>query len=1070
LLPNESADARGEVTRGGAEDVRTESSLAASVETPVVPGYELERRIGRGGSATVYVARELKHDRRVAVKVLHPALVASIHAERFLREISIIAKLAHPNILPLLDSGSVRGMLYYVTPYVPGESLRARLDREHRLAVIDAVRLTSEVAAALDYAHRQGLVHRDIKPENILLADGHALVADFGIARALTLAVDDRLTTSGVAIGTPRYMSPEQAAGKFDLDARSDIYSLGCVLYELLSGAPPFVGPTAHDIIAQHAHAAVPPIRDVSPGVPPELERALLIALAKRATDRYATASGFAERIEAARQPAVGRDMLASIAVAMNRARHHRRSIWLLAVPVVAAAVVLVSQTDGKLRASADASLRDTTRLAVFQVSATNSGGLAVEAELLSDAISRWNGVTLVDQFQIAEAMARLAEPLTIPRASELASALGAGRYVLLQATRAGDSLRAYAVLYDVNGTRPLQTAVEPLPASRARSPEAFAHMARTLLLRDGIDSGAVSLEGSSQLPALQAFSRAHRALAQWNLLEADSAFQGALGFDPRYARAVFWLAQVRVWRNAVGEDWSSLADRAANAADLLPQRERQLATALQLLGRREYNAACRVYDGLRRANDRDFAAWYGLGQCRMMDRGVLRDSGSPSGWRMRSSYHAGIAAFDRALELLPSTWAGYEHESFDQLRSLLMVVRTDLVPARGVAPDTGVFQARPGLHADTLVLIPYPWLRIAEGDTTAIPPGFDEALQRRTREFKRLAGVWSAAFPNRPGPKHAMAVALEMLGDPVAVDTLRLARRLATDPATRVRLAAAEVMVRFKFALGSPSPQWGSILALADSVLRFPGQSAQGTTAIDAITAITGRCDLAEQFVRRRNVTPGSLPVPRELLVATESHLARASKGCGASETAPSLTALATSITGRANVQGWVLAALLYRPVLLAEELDSGLVERLAGQSSHPLMLAARSLVRKQPDEARETLKRFQSQLRDVLGPVTPDIALPAARFTLATGDTLETIAWLDRTIGAVSAFDPQLLRDPVVMSSLMRAIAMRADLAFRIGNKADARRWASVISQMWSRADPELRPIVQQMTRYSR
>jgi eukaryotic-like serine/threonine-protein kinase len=198
--------------------------------------YTFEHELGRGGMATVYLARDVKHDRFVALKVLHPELSAALGPARFLREIQVIARLQHPHILPLIDSGEANGLVYYLMPYVEGESLRDRLRREKQLPLEDALRIAREVALALDYAHRHGVVHRDIKPENILLSDNQALVADFGVARAVEAAGQDRLTETGLSVGTPSYMSPEQAAGERDLDGRTDIYSLGCVLYEMSVG------------------------------------------------------------------------------------------------------------------------------------------------------------------------------------------------------------------------------------------------------------------------------------------------------------------------------------------------------------------------------------------------------------------------------------------------------------------------------------------------------------------------------------------------------------------------------------------------------------------------------------------------------------------------------------------------------------------------------------------------------------------------------------------------------------------------------------------------------------------
>ncbi|HEY8062441.1 MAG TPA: serine/threonine-protein kinase, partial [Gemmatimonadales bacterium] len=212
--------------------------------------YRIERELGAGGMATVWLAHDLKHDRKVAIKVLHPHLAALVGADRFLKEIRTTANLQHPHILPLFDSGEADGLLFYVMPFVDGESLRQRIAREKRLPIADAVRITSEVASALDYAHRQGVVHRDIKPENILLHEDSALVADFGIAIAPDTG-DARLTETGMSIGTPHYMSPEQALGERQLDARTDVYAVGAVLYEMLTGTPPFTGPSAQAIVAK---------------------------------------------------------------------------------------------------------------------------------------------------------------------------------------------------------------------------------------------------------------------------------------------------------------------------------------------------------------------------------------------------------------------------------------------------------------------------------------------------------------------------------------------------------------------------------------------------------------------------------------------------------------------------------------------------------------------------------------------------------------------------------------------------------------------------------------------------
>src|SRR2546427_487800 len=265
----------------------------ARLQRALADRYTLERELGRGGMATVYLAQDRKHHRRVAIKVLAPELAAALGPERFLREIEIAAGLTHPHILPLYDSGAAAGLLYYVMPYVEGETLRDRLKREGQLPLEDVLRITREVADALSYAHDHDVVHRDIKPENILFQAGHAVVSDFGIARAITAAAGGSLTATGIAIGTPAYMSPEQATGSSRLDGRSDIYGLGCVLDEMLAGEPPPTGARAQVGVGKRLADPVPSVRRLRETIPPAIDAAVSKGLAKAPADRVATAAQF---------------------------------------------------------------------------------------------------------------------------------------------------------------------------------------------------------------------------------------------------------------------------------------------------------------------------------------------------------------------------------------------------------------------------------------------------------------------------------------------------------------------------------------------------------------------------------------------------------------------------------------------------------------------------------------------------------------------------------------------------------------------------------------------------------
>ncbi|MGH7560264.1 MAG: protein kinase domain-containing protein [Gemmatimonadales bacterium] len=328
--------------------------MIARLQEALLQRYQIERELGAGGMATVYLAHDVRHDRKVALKVLQPELAAVIGAERFLAEIRVTANLQHPHILPLHDSGEVDGLLYYVMPFIEGVSLRARLTREKQLPVPEAVRIATEVASALDYAHRHGVIHRDIKPENILFHEGRALVADFGIALAATSA-GKRMTETGMSLGTPYYMSPEQAMGEREITPRSDVYALGAVLYEMLCGEPPFTGPTAQAIVAKVLTTDATAPRAVRRTIPPHVDAAVMQALEKLPADRFASAAEFAAALA---NPAFAAPVGSRVVALPAR----RRAVTLLPWALLAAALGVLALT--RLRSPRPAS-QSVHRLAI---------------------------------------------------------------------------------------------------------------------------------------------------------------------------------------------------------------------------------------------------------------------------------------------------------------------------------------------------------------------------------------------------------------------------------------------------------------------------------------------------------------------------------------------------------------------------------------------------------------------------------------------------------------------------------------------------------------------------------
>jgi len=409
--------------------------------------YAVERELGRGGMATVFLAEDRKHGRPVAIKVLHAELAAALGAERFLREIEIAARLQHPHILPLYDSGSAAGFLYYVMPYVEGESLRDRLTREKQLSLEDALRVATEVAGALAYAHSRGVVHRDIKPENIMLSGGTAVVADFGIARAVSAAGEgQQLTQTGTIIGTPAYMSPEQASGSDEIDGRSDEYSLACVVYEMLVGAPPFTGPTAQAILARHSLDMVSPPSIVRSTIPDAVEGAILRALSKVPADRYPTTALFAEALNTP-SAATGAYRRATLERGIKRPR---RALWRL-LPIAAVVVALagyVALRSARAGREVAASGLDPRHLAVLyfdDLSRDHSLGYVADGmtEALIANLSQVQPLTVISRNGVIPYRGG-----SVP-ADSVARALGVGTLVTGSVEQVGDHLHVTVRLVD---------------------------------------------------------------------------------------------------------------------------------------------------------------------------------------------------------------------------------------------------------------------------------------------------------------------------------------------------------------------------------------------------------------------------------------------------------------------------------------------------------------------------------------------------------------------------------------------------------------------------------------------
>jgi len=486
--------------------------------------------------ATVYLARDVKHDREVALKILRPEFAAALGAERFLQEIRISAKLDHPHILTLIDSGESEGFVWYVLPYVRGESLREKLTREQQLSIEETVRIATQVASALDYAHGHGVIHRDIKPENILLHEGEAVVADFGIALAVREAGGERLTESGLSLGTPQYMSPEQATGGRALDARSDVYSLGAVVYEMLAGEPPHTGPTVQAVIAKLLAERPTRIRTVRDTVPEGIDTAVMKALSKAPADRFGAAGAFAAALAVSR-PA-----------APPPVERRRRTM----VPAAIVGLVLIGAATGALLyARGRRRALDPTRVAVA-VFANRTGNPALDpigltaADYINRGLVQTGLVEVVDVGVLyVQGLAATGEP-TEPRA--LARRNGAGIVIAGSYDQSGDSLVFQAAIIDVGSGRVLQM-LEPVRGPLARRAQGLEALRQrvTVGLAGLIDPRLSAIATPSPEPptfaAYQAFVAGQGAFFRWSVGDALADFRRAARLDSTFLTAAVWVA-----------------------------------------------------------------------------------------------------------------------------------------------------------------------------------------------------------------------------------------------------------------------------------------------------------------------------------------------------------------------------------------------------------------------------------------------------------------------------------------------------------------------------------------------
>jgi serine/threonine protein kinase/tetratricopeptide (TPR) repeat protein len=1062
--------------------------------------YEIEREIGQGAFATVYLARDLKHERKVAIKVLNADPTSELGELRFIREIRLLARLQHPNILPLHDSGHVEALLYYVMPYVTGETVRKRIDRERRLPITDAACFAKEIADALACAHAQGIVHRDIKPENILLSAGHAVVADFGIARAIDVAGIRSLTRTGIGSpGTPAYMSPEQLLGDRDVDARADIYSVGCVLFEMLTGKPPFAG--KEGFVKRFTEA--PPVAKPTRGdVPQWLDRVIQTAMARDPGERYSTAGELVRALAeglSTDHPVVAPDKLSASSAppapslasrsvsgapvkadsipspAVPSEHVNRGGRYLSRWPVVAAGIalslllaVLVKGVPARWAGSLllGRSL-DSTRLAVLPIEAAGKIGSASQSSTLGiyQALAEWDGLNLVPYEDVRSALGELgAKGLSHHDAISLARKFGAGRLISAEIEGPAPGLSRLE-MFDVATDRMLR-AISVQPPIGATT---YAAAVRALLSPANRPPSASGGDGETRsFPAWSAYGRAHILLGDWNLAGAESAFRAAVSADPAYAPARAWLAQVLAWRqNASPRQWRDEAARALIDSSKLGARERSIALGLINLADRRYPEACGVYSSMTRRDSLDFVGWYGLAQCVALDSLVIPSRLSPSGWAFRSRYSDAADAYIKALRIDPGAHAIV---SFGELKSLLPTSATQTRQGRS---GTGLpFAAFPTMVGDTSVFVPYDLPHFATVPANGIASGRTRALRHNLDVLLTFTTDWTQRSPGSAAAFEALADVLEVrgeidegtLGGRSALSAARRARELATNSSERLNAMTREAWLLFK------AGSFAGASALADTIFAANARpSVDDARNLIGLAALTGRVKRTSELAALTSAfTSPGLDVPMQIRDPAAAFFARAALGL--------CNATTFSIERRLDSEIAANVAETEEPAL-RKAIKSRPLAMLApctnAHSSLSVEAPRGRLLRMQQafatGDSRSLKLILDSVAKDARtqrpGDVSLDFTYQVAWLRAASGDTASAERQLDLALRALSSLSPTSIREVASAAAAGRAMALRADLAAARNETEQRRTWSAAVAALWRAADADLQPVVVRM-----
>ena len=1046
--------------------------------------YRVGDEIGHGGMAIVYRGYDERLRRPVAIKVLRSDMSHAHSGARFDAEIRLTANLRHANIVPLFDSGVDTGRAYFVMPLIEGETLRDRLVAG-ALQLPEALRIMSGVLAALEYAHGQQVVHRDVKPSNVMLTGPDVLLADFGIAHAGAVA-DAALTQTGMVVGTPSYMSPEQATGSAPVGAASDVYSAACLLSEMITGT------RLRNALARIAvaDAGVDPyegeqgdVMRVAPQLSPVLRKALAIDPAQR----IATAAAFAGALRDASSSPVAVSSAAGSTPLQRSAHGLRVRRWGVIVAVAGAAAVAIvawqrivgTIADVRTEPAAIETAADTAEVALLPYEYDSSASVRFDRpDQLRAAIRKWNDVHLVDDAAVGEAtVGRVGSTLRAKELAAIALRVHAGRYIRRDVSVQNGLIHLHAALYDARTSRPVSAASAIAPMGAALADSTFDDLAGQLLLA-GVErrwrSRAAS--GTSSLIALTAFSHAMAAVDRWDLPVADSMFGIATATDSGFVRAELWLAQVRVWRDRPVESWTYLLNSASRNRAGLTLLEQRTFDALRAQGDGDTPRACATWQRIAMADSTSFPAWYGAANCLMHDQAVVRDARSPSGWRFRSSYAAGIRDLRRAFNILPAVHLEFRATWYNALAAMLLTAPRNIRIGAASKPDTGAFFASPSwdVKGDSLLLIPYrirdfersePWTRSA-----TLPL----AVRRQREVLREIATTWRAAYPRSAFAMLAVAISLDQLGDESAADSISLARSLAIDAEEKLLAGTARIWLLVKYGLPDNLAALSSAQLLADSLLRaFPVANPSLADALASVSVFSGHVSAAARIEQGvTDLVDHGTRVPTQLSQLAQVLQVYAAIGAPIDSIAElerrGLTAIERSVAAD-KVDG-VRVRFFGRAAMMAfPRYRSGSIPSLA--ASGDLLAAAQDAwTQGKVPQMREYLLKLQ-QARRGSPPyeVMLETVLPEAEILAASGDARSALDRLASTQDVLAASDLETLKSPVGAGILMRSVAVRAALEAQVGTAAGAARWSRALHVLWRSPDDFLRPLMSTATAMS-